>query len=277
MRIPVVAAALFLSAPLGAEPIGTCQFDRDKLVFAGTPAEQATCLLRKVELLGVKSAQPLPPIIWQLMAHGGAPGAGQQASAIAAFPEPYRTYALGYQHEAASHTEAGLPLLYFVIHDTSTPFLGTARFPRRLDADPLINSFTPYLANDPVAHVFLNRQGQIWGAHDFSVPWRATKLESRVIGTPARGRFVHIEVVQPRRFIPGSSDLDRTEGPQPGFSGAQYRMLAALYVYASAGAGHWLIPAFHSTVDDGIPDAHDDPQNFDLKKFAKKLDRLLSA
>jgi hypothetical protein len=52
-------------------------------------------------------------------------------------------------------------------------------------------------------------------------------------------------------------------------------MLAALYVYASARAGHWLIPAFHSTVDDLIPDAHDDPQNFDLERFGKELDKLV--
>ena len=68
----------------------------------------------------------------------------------------------------------------------------------------------------------------------------------------------------------------------PGFIDAhihfpQYRMLAALYVYASARAGHWLIPAFHSTVDDQIPDAHDDPQNFDLALWAERLRLLLDA
>ena len=141
---------------------------------------------------------------------------------------------------------------------------------------PKVNSFDYYLAAEPVAHIFLNRQGQIWAAHDFSIPWRATKLESRVVGPAARGRFVHIETVQPRRFLPGATDRRQTYGPKPGFTPAQYRMLAALYVYASARAGRWLIPAFHSTVDDQIPDAHDDPQNFDLKRFAKELERLLS-
>ena len=272
-----VPAALALAAPASAELIGGCQFDRDTLTFAGSQAEQATCLLRKVELMGKKSPQPLPPIIERLLVQGGAPSAAQKAAAIAAFPEPYRSFATGYQDKPASQTEAGLPLMYFVIHDTSTPFLGTTRFARRLDADPAVNSFTPYLADEPVAHIFLNRQGQIWGAHDFSVPWRATKLESRVIGPPARGRFVHIETVQPRRFMPGSNSLAQTEAPKPGFSAAQYRMLAALYVYASARAGRWLIPAFHSNVDDGIPAAHDDPQNFDLKEFAKALEKQLAA
>ncbi len=277
LTIASVSVTLTLAAPASAELIGGCQFDRDTLTFAGSPVEQATCLLRKVELMGKKSPQPLPPVIAQLMEQGGAPTAAQKAAAIAVFPQLYRDYALGYQDLPASQTEAGVPLLYFVIHDTSEPFMGAEPFPRHLDNDPKVNSFASYLAAEPVAHIFLNRQGQIWAAHDFSIPWRATKLESRVVGPAARGRFVHIETVQPRRFLPGATNRGQTYGPKPGFTPAQYKILAALYVYASARAGHWLIPAFHSTVDDGIPDAHDDPQNFDLKKFAKKLDRLLSA
>ena len=268
---------LALAAPTSAEVIGTCQFDRATLTFAGSSAEQATCLLRKIGPLGAKSAQPLPAILTRLLGSGETPSPAHKGAAIAAFPEPYRDYAAGYQDKPTAQTEAGVPLLYFVIHDTSTPFLGTAPFPRRLNNDPTINSFTPYLADEPVAHIFLNRQGQIWVAHDFSVPWRATKLESRVIGAPARGRFAHIETVQPRRFMPGATSLGQTEGPKPGFSAAQYRMLAALYVYASARAGRWLIPAFHSNVDDGIPDAHDDPQNFELEQFAHELGNLVSA
>ena len=273
----LILLTLFLAAPASAELIGGCQFDRETLTFAGSPTEQATCLLRKVELMGAKKPQPLPPVIARLMEQGGAPSAAQRAAAIAAFPQPYRDYATGYQDLPASQTEAGLPLLYFVIHDTSTPFFGIEKFPHHLNNDPKVNSFDSYLAAEPVAHIFLNRQGQVWGAHDFSIPWRATKLESRVVGVPARGRFVHIETVQPRRFLPGATNRGQTYGPKPGFTPAQYRMLAALYVYASARAGRWLIPAFHATVDDGIPDAHDDPQNFDLKAFASELEKLLAA
>ena len=273
----LIPLTLLLAAPASAELIGGCRFDRDTLTFAGSPLEQAACLLRKVELMGAKKPQPLPPVLVRLMTEGGAPSPGQKAAAIAAFPEPYRDYALGYQDRPASRTEAGVPLLYFVIHDTSEPFMKTDEFPHRLNDDPKINSFNYYLAAEPVAHIFLNRQGQIWAAHDFSVPWRATKLESRVVGVSARGRFVHIETVQPRRFLPGATNRGQTYGPSPGFTRDQYRMLAALYVYASARAGHWLIPGFHATVDDQIPDAHDDPQNFDLKQFARELEKLLAA
>ena len=268
-----------LAAPALAEEIGECRFNRETLTFAGTPLEQATCLLRKIELKGVRKPQPLPPVIVRLMSEGGAPNAEMKARAIQAFPEPYRTYARTYADAPISQTQEGLPALYFVIHDTSTPFYQHDPFPRRLNQDWKVNDFKPYMdgtfAREPVAHIFLNRVGQIWAGHDFQVGWRATKLESRVVGPRARGRFVHIETVQPRRFLPGATSRGETHGPKPGFTREQYRMLAALYVYASARAGRWLIPAQHNTVDSTIPQAHDDPQNFDLKAFGKELEKLV--
>lgn len=280
MKRALLLALWLAPMPASAQSVGECGFDSATLSFAGTPVEQATCLLRKVRLLGEKQLQPLPPVIRTLLERGDGPDAIMRQAALAAFPEPYRTYAATYADLPVSRTAAGLSAHYFVIHDTSDPFYGDAPFPRRLDADWRVNSFTPYMdgtfAPEPVAHIFLNRVGQIWAGHDFSEGWRATKLESRVIGPAARGRFLHIETVQPRRFLPGHADRGHTHGPQPGFSAAQYRMLAALYVYASARAGQWLIPAFHATVDAGIPDAHDDPQNFELEQFAGELERLVT-
>ena len=277
----LIAAFLLASTPAAAaaEEIGECRFDRDTLTFAGTPLEQATCLLRHIGPLAVRKPQALPQVITRLMTAGGAPSAEQKAAALAAFPEPYRTYAAEHAAAPVSQTEAGAPLQYFVIHDTSTPFFEEEPFPQNLNDDPLVNDFAPYLAggiaDEPVAHIFLNRQGQIWAGHEFAEGWRATKLESRVIGPAARGRFVHIETVQPRRYLPGATSRGQTEAPKPGFSRPQYRMLAALYVYASARAGRWLIPAQHNTVDAGIPDAHDDPQNFELGDFGREVERLL--
>jgi hypothetical protein len=272
-------AALALTVPARAEEIGECRFDRDSLSFAGTPLEQTTCLLRKIEQGAVRHPQKLPKVIVRLMSAGGAPSPAMLEEALTAFPEPYRAYATEHAHDPVSQTDAGLPLAYFVIHDTSSPFYGNDPFPRQLDSDLRVNSFASYMdktfAEEPVAHIFLSRYGQIWAGHEFAEPWRATKLESRVIGPAARGRFVHIETVQPRRFMPGETSLGQTYGPKPGFSKAQYRMLAALYVYVSARAGKWLIPGFHNTVDAGIPDAHDDPQNFELKQFGTELEKLL--
>lgn len=281
LTVASILVAIALAAPAHANEIGECRFDRDTLTFAGTRTEQATCLLRKIKLLAERVPQPLPPVIRTLMESDGAPTPAMKDAALAAFPEPYQTYAREHAADPIAHTEAGLPALYFVIHDTSTPFYGNEPFPRHLDRDWKVNSFEPYMngsiAKEPVAHIFLSRYGQIWAGHEFSEGWRATKLESRVVGPAARGRMIHIETVQPRRNLPGATSRGQTQGPKPGFSAAQYRQLAALYVYASARAGRWLIPAQHNTVDAGIPDAHDDPQNFELELFAKELEKLLSA
>lgn len=275
--VPLLLAPL----PARAEEIGECRFDRERLTFAGTRVEQATCLLRKIELLAVRKPQPLPPVIRTLMESEGGPSAAQKAAAIAAFPEPYRAYAIAHAEAPLSRTEAGLPAAYFVIHDTSTPFYADDPFPPNLNRDAKVNDFAPYFRGgikpEPVAHIFLNRVGQIWAGHEFQEPWRATKLESFVVGPTARGRFVHIETVQPRRNLPGATSRGQTYGPKPGFTRDQYRMLAALYVYVSARAGQWLVPAQHNTVDAGIPEAHDDPQNFELKQFARELERLVKA
>lgn len=280
MRRLIPLALLALSAPASAQGIGECGFDSAALRFAGTPVEQAACLLRKVGPLGVLKDQPLPPLLAAVLTESAGPAEDVTVAAIAALPEPYRAYAVEHRRDPVSQTEARLPALYFMIHDTSTPFYGEAPFPKDIDRDWTVNAFGPFMdktfGEAPVAHIFLNRVGQIWAGHDFSEGWRATKLESRVIGVPTRGRFLHIETVQPRRYMKGFSDLAHTEGPSPGFSPDQYRMLAALYVYASARAGHWLIPAFHATIDAGLPDAHDDPQNFDLNAFARELAALVN-
>ena len=270
---------LFLAAPASAEEIGECRFIRETLTFAGNRVEQASCLLRKIELLAVRKPQPLPKVIRHLMERNDGPSVTQKTAAIAALPEPYRTYARQWADAPMSRTAEGLAALYFVIHDTSTPFYANEPFPKHLNQDLKVNDFTPYMdqtfAREPVAHIFLNRVGQIWAGHEFLEGWRATKLESRVVGPRARGRMVHIETVQPRRFLPGATSRGQTYAPKPGFTKEQYRMLAALYVYASARAGAWLIPAQHNTVDAGIPDAHDDPQNFELKQFARELEKLV--
>ena len=277
----LLALPLLLATPASAETIGECQFDTETLTFAGTPLEQATCLMRKIEVKAVRKVQPLPPVLIRLMQSDGAPTPAMKAAALAAFPQPYRDYAAQFADAPVSSTAEGHPLLYYVIHDTSTPFYEHQPFPKRLNQNWKVNDFTPYIdgtfADAPVAHIFLNRVGQIWAGHEFQEGWRATKLESRVVGPRARGRFVHIETVQPRRFLPGATTRAETHGPKPGFTREQYRMLAALYVYVSARAGRWLIPAQHNTVDSTIPQAHDDPQNFDLKAFGRELERFVKA
>jgi hypothetical protein len=123
-----------------------------------------------------------------------------------------------------------------------------------------------------VAHFFNDRRGRVTVGHDFEVGWRATKLE-RIVGESVRGRFLHVENAQPRRQDPEGPPHNDRIGPEPGFTHAQYRTLALLYVLASARAGTWMIPAFHANVDRGIPEAHDDPQHFDLAAFDREVAR----
>ena len=87
--------------------------------------------------------------------------------------------------------------------------------------------------------------------------------------------FLHIENIQPRirdRSVRFENDAI---APTPGFSDAQLERLALIYIAASARSGRWLIPAYHSPIDLGFRDRHDDPQNFDLEKWAAKLTELI--
>jgi hypothetical protein len=63
--------------------------------------------------------------------------------------------------------------------------------------------------------------------------------------------------------------------PDPGLTDAQLERLALVYLAASVRSGKWLIPAYHSPIDLGFPDAHDDPQNFNLQTWTTKLRALI--
>ena len=126
-----------------------------------------------------------------------------------------------------------------------------------------------------IAHVIVNRSGDLYVGHDLSVPWRSTKFERALnFGTSLKGLFLHVELIQPRRGAPGHRRND-IAAPTPGFTAVQYDRLALVYTLASLRAGQWLIPAFHAVIDSDIHGGHDDPQNFDLDAFAHSLEMLL--
>ncbi|MSU57410.1 MAG: hypothetical protein EXS35_04395 [Pedosphaera sp.] len=246
----------------------SCHFDTNTLSFAGTPLEQARCLLRPVKRYGELSA-PLTALPAPLENLIGQP-VKVNLAALQSFLKA---------HDIAE-TDIGGPLTnhcaakYFVIHDTSTPNYGDEMIPTNINTAAWSGNNLNRWTNRPVAHAFVNRLGQSITPHSFTTPWRATKLEVRILRETGRGLFVHTELIQPRRRDPSGGPRNDAIAADPGFTEAQYDRLALLYVSASAQHGSWLIPGYHAAVDAGIPDAHDDPQNFDLAFWAQRLGAL---
>jgi hypothetical protein len=286
-RLALAAAAVLLAATAYAQapapqmtaalvqgPVAGCSFDPWTFSFAGDARAQALCLLRPNGRGGElgPALTELPPGLRMV----GEPFdiaavLVREGSLMAGLPADLADTSIEPISRADSNNPAAPAAKYFVIHDTSTPYLGdAAAFPNPLDADPFVNRLSIYAKGDPVAHMFIARDGVILIGRDYAKPWRATKLE-RIVGARVRGLFLHNELVQPRRADPGGPPGNDLIAPEPGFSAAQYQKLAALYVLASARAGTWLIPAYHSAIDDLIPAKHDDPQNFDLDAFAAAI------
>lgn len=260
--------------PVVATSMGPCAFDRERLSFGGTAEEQARCLMRPVGLRAKLGPVPdaLPPVFAARI--GGDTALPSRAALTIVLTEDglRETFgpALLWPVSRALDADPFAPAArYLVLHDTSGPYL--RRFPGDLDSHRRLNNLARFRCSDgwELAHVVINRPGEVFVGHDFSEPWRATKFERAVnFGTDLKGLFLHVELLQPRRGRGG------TIAPTPGFTSAQYDRLALTYVVASVRAGHWLIPATHAAIDNHVKNGHDDPQNFDFLEFARSLERL---
>ena len=91
-----------------------------------------------------------------------------------------------------------------------------------------------------------------------------------------RKAFLHIENIQPRIRDRSVRFPNDALAPEPGFTDTQLERLALVYIVASVRSRKWLIPAYHSPIDLGFPDAHDDPQNFNLNEWTLKLKQILA-
>lgn len=269
--------------PVTLKDMGPCAFDPERLSFAGDPEQQAKCLLNPVKPVG-RLGPPLSELPEVLAARVGQPaGLPERANLRRWLAERNLDDPIGASLErtvayARDNDSLSRPATYFVIHDTSSPNFGSLPWPRNIDADAKINNLNRYrCANDiERAHVFINRGGAILLAHDFEVPWRATKFEMATNFDGAlKGLFLHVELIQPRRRDPKFGRRNDFLAPVPGFTPAQYDALALTYVVASVRAGFWMIPAFHAVLDEGIRNKHDDPQNFELAQFGQSLDALV--
>jgi hypothetical protein len=285
-RILILPVLLLLASTAGLNAQNKpCEFDGANLQFAGPPVAQARCLLRPNLAGGDLGAElkKLPDPLEKLI---GQPTAIRKVK--------LRKYLI--KHNIAEEALGGsldrplsvvnLPggskewTLYFIIHDTSSPYLKDDPFPGNFDTDKSWkgNDLEMWL-KQPVAHIFVNRLGESITTTPFEETVRkgwGTKFSRDFHRAGAKGFQIHIELIQPRRRDPaGKNPENDLIAPLPGFTAQQYERLALLYICASVRRGSWLIPAYHSAIDAGIKDAHDDPQNFELKKFADALGRLL--
>jgi hypothetical protein len=213
--------------------------------------------------------KPRPPINIQVAQNG--PPASQFVMSQPAPPQKPEGQS---QANPPPEEQTWYPAAYFVIHDTSGPNYRGQPWPDNINDTARLNNLENYSCSNRIerAHVFINRSGSALLAHDFEIPWRATKFESAVtFGLALKGRFLHVELIQPRRREPGYGSDNDFQAPTPGFTQAQYDTLALVYMVASVRAGRWLIPAYHAVIDDGIYDKHDDPQNFELEKFTQTI------
>jgi len=246
-----------------------CSFDSVANAYQGTAVQQATCLLRPVKrfaTLGEES--PLPATLAAKLASG----------TIDVTRDQLRTYLAGKniaEGDIGGALEKSLntKTRYFIVHDTSSPNYKAAEIPNVINTVAWSgNKLSQYSAK---AHVYINRIGASATKIDLSENQRATKFELK--DNARRNLFVSIELIQPRRSFPEGSSKNDAQAPIPGFSPEQYQRLALVYLAASIRAGRYLIPAFHAVIDAGLPNGHDDPQNFDLNTWDKSLAELLVA
>jgi hypothetical protein len=270
-------------APYFIKDMGACAFDPEKLSYAGTPVEQAMCLMRGMD--ATRNLAPplegLPPALATRIGEStGLPSREVLSEYLSKQNLEWDFAAYLWQPVSrARDNDPDAPLArYFVIHDTSGPNYGHRGFPGDIDTDPEYENLADYACSDGWgrAHVFVNRTGDMLVAHDYSIAWRETKFEQAAeFGGALQGLFLHNELVQPRRSARGHGSSNDAQSPDPAFTAAQYDRIALLYTIASVRAGQWLIPAFHAAIDGDIPDGHDDPLNFDIDSFATSLDRLV--
>jgi hypothetical protein len=289
VTLPIAAAAqgncsFKPSPPVTLKDMGLCNFDPERLSYRGSASEQAKCLLNPVQPVGRLGPplQELPPVLAERVGQArGLPDRAELRGWLAArgMGDTLGDSLIQNVAFARDGDPASRPATYFVIHDTSSPNYGELPWPRNIDEDPKVNNLRRYACANNIerAHVFINRTGAIFLAHDLSVPWRATKFEMATNFDGAlKGLFLHVELVQPRRRHPRYGRGNDFIAPDPGFTREQYEALSVIYTVASVRAGFWLIPAFHSVIDEGIRNKHDDPQNFLLTDFAGSIERLLA-
>ena len=186
----------------------SCGFDRATVSYAGSPVEQARCLLRRVQPGGRPVAQPtaLPAYLEGLVGTPVALTSRQLSMHLRA--EGIAAADIGGDLSApVSRTSGNLPALYFVIHDTSSPEYDTDPFGPEIDRpDSRVNRLARHRAGDELGRTSLHKQaGRVDDGAALSSP-----LASDPDGTMCR-RSDEPRPLPPPRDYPASQD----ERPAP--------------------------------------------------------------
>ncbi len=254
-----------------------CIFDSNTMQFKGTPLEQAQGLLRFPKTFGNvdDTLAVIPDTLKRLLSNLNTLGFTKERLRIALNSRGILEENIGGSLDNAvsranNNDEAASFANYFVIHDTSTLLSDNERFePTFINSSNWSGNHLETLGG--VTHVFITRNGRTKTDNDYKTPFRATKFETSAGSVIHKGRFLHHEMVQPRKTKNGIDVLS----PDPGFTPIQYELLAFCYLAASLRRNRWLIPAFHCVLDLEVGD-HDDPQRFDLLAWDKAISILLS-
>lgn len=265
------AIATFSTVVFGQGVCNSFNPAADRCDLTAAPKTQAKCLLRPVKKFGNlgQALSALPAPLDTIIGEPTAPSFSLQQ---------VRTFLT---QKGISEVDVGgslsVPLSapkYFVIHDTSD-FSEATAFAANINAETAgINRLPGRLAHK-VCHVYINRVGQSATAIAFESPNPPPGTKFGRCNPNQKTAFLHIENIQPRIRDRSVAFQNDAIAPTPGFTDAQLERLALLYIVASARSGKWLIPAYHSPVDLGFADRHDDPQNFDLQTWSAKLGELI--
>jgi hypothetical protein len=257
------------------------KFDITTMRFIGTHAEQARYLLRHVYFEGRlgDTLSSLPSFIDSLMLDILPVVSRDELRSYIAEHGIDSMDIGGNISRPLSQTKSGIMAGYFIIHDASN-----LMHPPYKNFSPVVNTMNwePNQIwrqrNFKWSHAFINRLGQSITCHDFETPVYATKFEKSIqnpdVGDTCVGNFIHVENIMPRRSSRRKRPYNDVIAINPGLTDKQYERLALLYLTASTRKEEWLIPSFHAVIDEGIKEAHNDPQNFELNKWVKAMQKL---
>ncbi len=182
--------------------VGECKFDTVQLSFAADALAQARCLMRIPKKWGRLDSGPatVPDVLASRIGKTVDITKQKLCAYLARtdLTEALVGGSLDSPVSRARNNDPTAPLArYFVIHDTSSPYLGNDPFPTDINTSIKINRLSMWAGSNAVAHIFINRKGEVRVGHDFAIPWRATKLETKVVGEPSKGLFLHVENIGP--------------------------------------------------------------------------------